>query len=95
MKLFRGMSGDATIYVSELPQELRSAIAQGTPVVMVDSRTNEQYVVIRAEMFERLKTALDFSEPGENEHKALLQHWGKQAGWEEPDAGVFDDIEPK
>lgn len=77
-----------------MPSELKQAVAQaeGKPVEVVDGA--ERYVLIRAEMFERLKAVLDLSEPGAEERKALLQAWGKRAGWEEPEAAVFDDLKP-
>ena len=53
-----------------MPSELKLAVAkaQGQPVEVVDGA--ERYVLIRAEMFERLKAVLDLSEPGPQERKA-------------------------
>lgn len=70
---------------SDLTPELRQAIeASSGPLELVDRQTNEHFVVIRAEVYERLKSVLDLSEPAEAERLALLQHMGRAAGWEDP-----------
>jgi hypothetical protein len=77
-----------------MPSELKQAVvqAEGRPVEVVDGA--DRYILIKAEMYERLMGVLDLSEPGPEEKMALLQAWGKRAGWEEPEAAVFDDLKP-
>lgn len=77
-----------------MPSEIKHAVAvaEGTPIEIVDGQ--DRYVLIRAEVYERLKSALDLSEHGPEERKALMRAWGKRAGWEEPEAAVFDDLKP-
>jgi hypothetical protein len=79
-----------------LPSEVKSALEQShdAPVELIDTETSARYFVVRADMYERLMAKLDFSEPTAEEQKALIQAWGKRAGWEEPDAAVFDDLTP-
>ncbi len=81
---------------TDLSPEQRQALeaTHGTPIEIVDARSNERFVLIRAEMYERLKSVLDFGEPTEAEKKAQLQVWGKRAGWEDPKASVFDELKP-
>ena len=41
-----------------------------------------------------INTRADLSRLSPEEQRMLLQAWGKRAGWEEPDAVVFDDLKP-
>jgi len=68
-----------------LSDELRQAIdaSDGAPVEVVHPQTQDHYVVIRAEIYERLKNVLDMSEPTEEEKTLLLQRIGKSIGWED------------
>lgn len=66
------------------PQQRQAINATSGPVELFDPETNQQFVLIRAEMYERLKSALDLSEPTEAERLGLLQHMGRAAGWEDP-----------
>ncbi len=76
-----------------LPSELRDAVAQGLPVELTDGPN--RYMVVRAEVYEKLMATLDFGEFTPEEKKAQLQLMGRAAGWEEPGASVFDNLEPQ
>jgi hypothetical protein len=78
-----------------VPAELKQALdaADGSPIEIVDGQRH--YVVIQAELYERLKRALDLGESTEEERKYLLQQWGKSSGWEDPGDAVFDSLEPQ
>jgi hypothetical protein len=54
-----------------------------------------RYMIIRAEMYERLIGVLDMSEYTDEEKAFLLQQWAKSSGWEDPADSVFDSLEPK
>ena len=75
----------------ELSDELRQAVdaSDGIPVEIVDPRTQDHYVLMRAEFYERLKGVLDLSEPTDDEQTSLIQQMGKSAGWEDPSS---DDL---
>lgn len=77
-----------------MPSELKQAVAksEGQPVEVTDGP--DRYVLIKAEMYERLMATLDFSELTPDDKKAQLQAMGRAAGWEEPEAAVFDDLKP-
>lgn len=80
----------------QLSSDLAKAVeASLGPVELVDPNTNDSYVLIRKQMYDRLLAALDFGEPSEDEEKRLLQDWEKRAGWEDPEASVFDDLKPQ
>lgn len=76
-----------------VPPEFKAAIAQGLPVELTDGE--DRYLIIRAEVYDRLIGLLDLSEHSEEEKKFLLQQWGKTSGWENPSDSVFDSLEPK
>jgi hypothetical protein len=76
-----------------MPSELKKAVAQGLPVELTDG--GERYMVIRAELYERLMATLDFGELSETERKARLQAMGRAAGWEDAAASAFDELEPQ
>ena len=85
--------GQARIGIMNLPSELKEAVAHGLPVELTDGPN--RYLVIRAEMYERLLGVLDLSEHTSEEKQFLLQQWGEASGWEEPSDSVFDSLEPK
>lgn len=80
---------------TELTPELRAALAAagGGPLELVDRETNEHFVVVRSDVFERLKALLSFDEPNSQERQAQLQYWGRSSGWEDPGDSVFDNLE--
>jgi hypothetical protein len=82
---------------TDLSPEQRQALdaAHGAPIEIIDARSNEHFVLIRVEVYERLKSILDFSEPTQEEKTAQLQAWGKRAGWEDPEASAFDELKPR
>jgi hypothetical protein len=42
-----------------------------------------------------INSRADLSRPSPEEQHMLLQASGKRAGWEKPDAAVFDDLKPR
>lgn len=78
------------------PEQQQALDAQaGMPLRVVDPQTKKECVLLVAEFYDRLMATVDFGEPTESEKKALLQQWGKRAGWEDPEASVFDDLTPR
>jgi hypothetical protein len=71
---------------TEITPDLQKVLneSHGAPVQLVDPASHQQYVILRAEFFERIKNLLDFSEPTAEESTSLLQQMGKSAGWEDP-----------
>jgi hypothetical protein len=72
----------------EMPVELQAAVsaAQGTPLEIINPRTNEHFVLIRADFYERIKSLLEYDEPTAEEQTALIQEIAKSAGWEDASA---------
>jgi PHD/YefM family antitoxin component YafN of YafNO toxin-antitoxin module len=65
--------------------------AETTPPLLVNPRTKETFVLLRADEYERMKADLYDDSPWTSEElQALAWEAGKQAGWEEMDE--YDDI---
>lgn len=75
----------------------RRALEQsaGRPIRLVDPERNEQYILMRAEIYERLEATLALDEPASDAEFALFCAWGKSSGWEDPSDSVFDNLEPQ
>lgn len=72
----------------DMPVELQAAVnaADGTPLEIVNPRTNEHFVLIRADFYERIKSLLEYDEPTADEQTSLIQEIAKSAGWEDASA---------
>lgn len=81
----------------KLSKEQRQAVEEshGAPVEVVDPATKDQYMLMRADFYNRLVATLDLGEPTKEEKIANLQAMGRSAGWEDPESDVFDDLEPR
>ena len=67
---------------------------QGTPPRVVNPRTNETFVLLRADEYERLKEDQYDDSPWTSEERhALAWEAGKRAGWEDMDE--YDDLPEK
>jgi hypothetical protein len=80
---------------TEITAEQRAALKAADRVEVVDPETQEHYVLIRANFYERLMATVDFGDQTEQEKKAALQRWGKSSGWEDPADSVFDELKPQ
>jgi bifunctional DNA-binding transcriptional regulator/antitoxin component of YhaV-PrlF toxin-antitoxin module len=78
-----------------MPSEIRAALeaAHGGPVEIVDG--DQHYVLIRAEVYERLKLLFDDSPMSDEERRGLLLQAGKRAGWDEPAMDIYNDLDPR
>jgi hypothetical protein len=80
--------------MTTITPELRRAIEEGggQPTRLVDPETNEAYVLIPAEQFEKLRSLL--SERGEigNPYPSVDRVFGAE-GWDDPTMDVYDDYD--
>jgi hypothetical protein len=78
-----------------MPAEFKAAIeaAHGGPVEIVDG--DQHYVLIRAEVFERLKQLFDDGPLSDQQRAGLLREAGKRAGWDDPAMDVYNDLDPR
>lgn len=68
----------------ELTEEQSRELQQPEPVA-IDPQTRQTYVLVRKEVYERLKELYDDSPWTEEEMDALAWEAGRAAGWEEMD----------
>jgi hypothetical protein len=78
----------------ELTQEQRQAIAGAESPVILDPETQQSYVLVRKEVFDRIKALLyDDSEWTSDEQLRLLAESGKRAGWDALEMDVYDNYD--
>ena len=83
--------------MSILTPELRQAVdaAGEQPVPIIDQETNQRYVLLRAEVYERLHVLFDQEPLSQREQRFLLQEAGKRAGWDDPAMNIYNDLDPR
>ena len=73
-------------------QELRRT--NGNEVRIADPESGREYVILPAEVFERLKRLLyDDGDWTPEEQLRLLAESGKRAGWDDPAMDVYDNYD--
>jgi hypothetical protein len=80
-----------------LTPELRKAVeaAADRPVVMVDPETNQEYVLLRADLYERLHLLFEQGPLSRHDQETLLRQAGKRAGWDDPEMDIYNDLDPR
>jgi hypothetical protein len=82
-----------SVLTDEQLRELRAA--GNAPVRLTDPSTHDEYVLIRAELFDRLKTLLyadgEFSA---SEAYPLLDEVLAKGGWDDPEMDIYNDLAP-
>ena len=78
----------------ELTDEQRQQLQSGNAVDVVDQQTAQPYVVLRKDIYERVRNLLyDDSEWSDDELLAMLTQSSKDNGWEEPGMDAYDRYE--
>ena len=78
----------------ELSVEQRQELKGPEPAHARDPETNETYVLVKADVYERMKELLTDDGPWTDEERdALAWEAGKHAGWE--GMGEYDDYQKK
>jgi hypothetical protein len=77
-----------------LPPELRQALDEhpDAPVRLVDERTNTEYVLLNAAVYERVRALFEEVPLTVPEQVALLRAAGDRAGWDDPEMDVYDNF---
>jgi hypothetical protein len=80
-----------------LTPELRKAVeaAGDQPVVVIDPETKQQYVLVRADFYDRLHLLFEKGPLSRSEQEALLRQAGKRAGWDDPEMDIYNDLDPR
>jgi hypothetical protein len=73
-------------------QELKNV--KGSAIEVTNPQTKEEYVLIRKELFERIKGLIyDDGEWTAEEQLRLLAESGKRAGWDAPEMDAYDNYD--
>ena len=83
--------------MTALTPELRKAILDSgdQPVDVFDPQTQQRYVLLRAEAYERLQLLLEQKPLSQEEQRRLLSMAGKHAGWDDPEMDIYNDLDPR
>jgi hypothetical protein len=80
------------VLTQEQRQELRGA--NGGEVRVCDPDAQEEYVLVPAKVYDRLKSLLyDDSDWSPEEQLRLLGESGMRAGWDDPDMDLYDNYD--
>jgi len=90
-----GVASEITLMTVELSLELRQALHQsqgGQPLRLIDPDTNTTYVLVRAELYDQLRSVPN----GEDELAASFPAQfdaAMKAGWDDPAMDVYDNYD--
>ena len=72
-------------------------VSQGrdVPVRVCDPSRNANFVLVRAEVYERFKSLLEEDPVTEKERLFQLEQFAKRAGWDDPEMDIYDDLDPR
>ena len=81
-----------------LTEELQQAVqdANKQPIRLVDPNTNLEYVVLPAEIFDKVQHVFYDANPLTiEEQRALLVQVGLSVGWDDPAMDVYNELDPR
>lgn len=83
--------------MTTLTPELRKAVeeAGGQPIEIIDPETQRRYVLLRADVYERLNVLFEDGPLSKDERRRFLEQAGKRAGWDDPEMDIYDDLRPQ
>jgi hypothetical protein len=75
----------------DLTEEQRRQLESGQAIDVTDPQTAQRYVVLRKDVYERVRQLLyDDSDWTDDELRLLLARSAKENGWEEPGMDAYD-----
>ena len=77
--------------MNTLSPEQRQAIESNGHVAIDDGA----YVVVKAAVYERLRSLLVAGPLSIEEQRAMIAQVGKRAGWDDPRMDVYNDLDPR
>lgn len=81
-----------------LPKELQQTVraSRGQPVRLTDPKTNIEYVVLPAEIFDQMQIFFcDVAPLTDAEKQNLLVSAGLRAGWDDAEMAIYDELDPR
>jgi hypothetical protein len=77
--------------MNTLSPEQRQAIESNGHVSIDDGA----YVVVKAAVYERLRSVLEAVPLSIGEQKAMIAHIGTRVGWDDPRMDVYNELDPR
>ena len=79
--------------MQSMTEPQRQEMQQTGELRLVDPATNEEYVAVKAAVFEQVKRILNYDDRpwSDAERTALLQSFGEKAGWNDPELDVYEE----
>jgi hypothetical protein len=78
--------------MTHLTPEQSSAVRAEIPLRIVDPDTNIEYVLLRADLYERVRHL--FNDPTADAFVAQIES-AAAAGWDDPALDVYNDLDPR
>ena len=80
--------------MTTLSPEMRKAVEEAgdQPLEMFDPETHERYMLVKADVFDRLRMLLQAGGLSKEEQLFLLEQAGRRAGWDDPEMDIYDDL---
>jgi hypothetical protein len=80
---------------TKLTDDLRQALEQegSNPVYLVDATTNANYVIMRADQYEKVKALFEEEEFNPRELYPLVERSLLKAGWDDPAMDEYNDYD--
>jgi hypothetical protein len=75
----------------ELTQEQRQELEAGEPVAV---QTNTRYVLVRKDVYERIKGLLGDEGWTQDAYQAAMEAFARD-GWDDPRMDVYDELDPR
>lgn len=81
-----------SVPLTELLQQALDERA-GEPLWLVDPRTQTAYVLLRADLYERVQALVEEADLTPEEKLLLLTESGRRAGWDAPEMDDYDNYD--
>jgi len=81
-----------------MPKELQEAVrvSQGKLIRLADPETNAEYVILPAEVYNRMQRLFYDDAPlTDDERRDLLIKAGLRAGWDAPEMDIYNNLDPR
>jgi hypothetical protein len=80
--------------MTAIPSEIRQAIEQAgdAPLQLTDPETNATYVIIRAEVYERMRALCDDFDI--RELYPMMNEVAAREGWDDPAMDIYNEYQP-
>ena len=68
---------------------------QETPVHVSDPSQTLDFVLVKADVYERLRALFEDIPVTEQERRFQLMQLGRRAGWDDPEMNTYKDLDPR